>query len=192
MLSGAQPGGPADQAGLKAYDTILTVNGQPVTTPQQLRNTLSSHQAGEAVQVTWYNGSTNVTRQIRLVAAPAPGQATVQPSTPPTVTNMPHNGFVSFRAAHDHGRSGQDYCVGVMSIGNGMIYYKADNGIHTFEIPLNTVREARRNTVYLVGYGAFHIRTKKGSNFNFAALNPQGQVQPPDAILTAIDNAMGK
>jgi hypothetical protein len=192
VLASAQPGGPADQAGLKAYDTILTVNGQPVTTPLQLRNTLSSHQVGEVVEITWYNGSTNVTRQIRLAAAPAPGQAAVQPSTPPTLTNMPHNGLVSFRAAHDHGRNGQDYCVGVMSIGNGMIYYKADNGIHNFEIPLNTVREARRNTVYLVGYGAFHIRTNKGSNFNFAALNEQGQIQPPDAILTAIDNAMGK
>ena len=99
---------------------------------------------------------------------------------------------MSFRVAHDHGQSGKDYCVGVMSIGNGMIYYKADNGIHTFEIPLNSIREARRNTVYLLAYGAFHIRTKQGSNFNFAALNQQGQPQPPDQILTAIENAMGK
>ena len=45
--------------------------------------------------------------------------------------------------------------------------------------------------MYLVGYGAFHIRTKEGTNYNFAALNQQVQPQPPDAILTAIDNAMG-
>ncbi len=32
---------------------------------------------------------------------------------------------MSFRVAHDHGLSGQDYCVGLMSIGNGMIYYKS-------------------------------------------------------------------
>ena len=65
------PGGPADQAGLKTYDTILGVNGQQVTTPQELRQALASHQAGEEVQITWYNGSTNVTRQIRLGVAPA-------------------------------------------------------------------------------------------------------------------------
>jgi hypothetical protein len=46
--------------------------------------------------------------------------------------------------------------------------------------------------VYLVGYGAFHIRTKKGTNFNFAVVNQQNQPQPPDTLLTAIDNAMGK
>jgi hypothetical protein len=192
VISGVAPGGPADQAGLKAYDTILAVNGRQVTTPEALRAALGSHQSGEVVQVTWYNGSRNVTQQIRLVAAPAPGQAAAQPSPPPSLTNMPQNGFVSFRVAHDHGQNGQSYCVGVMSIGNGMIYYKSDNGIHVFEILLNTVKEAKRNTVYLVGYEAFHIRTKKGTNYNFAALNQQGQHQPPDAVLIAIDNAMGR
>ena len=117
VIAGTQPGGPADQAGLKAYDTILTVNGQQVTTGQALRTALASHQAGEAVQITWYNGSTNVTRQIRLAAAPAQAQVPAQPDTPPTLTNMPHNGFVTFTVAHDHGQSGKDYCVGVMSIG---------------------------------------------------------------------------
>ena len=112
-----------------------------------------------------------------------------QPSSPPSL--IPHNGFVSFRVAHDHGKSGQDYCVGVMSVGNGMIYYKADNGVHVFEIRLNSVKQVGRNAVYLVGYGAFHIRTRT-MNYNFAALNPQGQPQPPEAILTAIDNAMGR
>ena len=87
VISGVMPGGPADQAGLKTYDTILAVNGQQVTTPQELRGALAGHQAGEVVQITWYNGSTNVTRQIRLAAAPAPGQATAQPYAPPSLTN---------------------------------------------------------------------------------------------------------
>jgi hypothetical protein len=79
-----------------------------------------------------------------------------------------------------------------MSNSNGLICYKADNGVHVFEIPLKSVKEVRRNAVYLVGYGAFHIPLKRGNiNYNFAALNPQGQPEPPDAILTAIDNAMG-
>jgi hypothetical protein len=126
------------------------------------------------------------------LSSPQPVQPAPQPSPPPTPSNLPHNALVSFRVAHDHGRSGQDYCVGVMSIGNGMIHYKSDNGVHEFEIPLNSIRDVRRNPVYLVGYGAFHIRTKKGSNFNFVALNQQAKPQPPDAVLTAIDNAMGR
>ena len=191
VISVATPGSPAEQAGLKPYDTILGVNGRQVNSLQDVHDALAGRQVGDVVQVTWYNGSTNVTRQVRLIPASAPAQTTTQPATPPTLTNMPHNGMVSFRVAHDHGRSGQDYCVGVMSIGNGMIIYKADNGIHNFEIPLNSVKEVRRNTVYLVGYGAFHIHTKRGSNFNFAAINAQNQPQPPDAILTAIDAAMG-
>jgi hypothetical protein len=164
-----------------------------VTTPEELQGALASHQAGEVVQITWYNGSAIVTRQVRLGSAPAPGQATTRPHSPPTLTNVPHKGFETFRVAHDHGSGGQDYCVGAMSIGNGMIYYKSDNGIHTFEIPLNSIKEVRRNAVYLVGYGAFHIRLNKGNvNYNFVAINQQTQPQPPDPILTAIGNAMGR
>jgi len=191
VISAAQPGGPAAQAGLKAYDTVLAVNGQPVTTPQDLRATLASHQAGEIVQITWYNGSNTVTRPIRLSAAPA--RSMVQPNMPPSL--MPHKGVVTFSVAHDHGQSGKDYCTGMMSIGNGMIYYKGlkgTNGVHNFEISLTSVREARRNAVYLVAIGAFHIRLKRGTNYNFVVINQQGQYQPPDAILTAIDDARGR
>jgi len=185
VISGAFPGTPAEQAGLKAYDAILAVNGRRVTTQQNIHDALAGHQVGDVVQVTWYNGSTNVTRQIQLVAAPE--------RVPPGPQPSPNKGFTSFRVAHDHGHSGQDYCVGVMSVGNGMIYYKADNGIHTFEIPLNSIKEACRNAVYLVGYGAFHIRLNRGNvNYNFVAINQQTQPQPPDPILTAIDNAMGR
>jgi hypothetical protein len=94
--------------------------------------------------------------------------------------------------AHDHGQSGQNYCVGVMAIGNGMIYYKSNNGVHAFEIPSNTVKEAKRNAVYLVGLGAFHIRVGKNTNYNFVVLNQQNQYQSPDPILTAINQAMGR
>ncbi len=198
VISVATPGGPADLAGLKTSDTILSVNGRPVTTPLALRQALASHQVGEVVQITWYNGSNNVTRQIRLEAPPVPGQATTQQITPPSLSNMPRNGFVTFTVGHDHGPNGQggnNYCVGIMSIGNGFIYYKGTkgtNGVHDYEIPLKSIKEARRNTVYLVNIGAFHIRLKKGTNYNFVAINEQGQYQPPDPILEAIDNARGK
>ena len=156
VLASVASGSPAERAGLKAYDTILSINGQQVTALEQLRDALSNHQAGEAVQITWYNGSSNVTRQIQLASAPPPGQATAQPAPPPTLSNMPHNGFVTFTVAHDHGPNGQggnNYCVGTMSIGNGMIVFngtKGTNGTHHYDIPLNIVKEAGRNKIYLI------------------------------------------
>ncbi len=124
--------------------------------------------------------------------SPQPPQPQPQPQQAPTLTQMPHNGYVYFRVAHDHGKSGTDYCVGVMAIGNGMVYYKADNGVHNFQIPLNQVKEVKKNDIYLAQYYAFHIRMKRGNiNYNFAAINQQTQPVPPDAVLTAIYNAMG-
>jgi PEGA domain/PDZ domain len=196
VISGAAPGGPGSQIGLKTYDVILAVNGQAVATPDALRAALSSHRAGETVNITWFNGSTNVTKATRLSAYP-PTQTAVESSKPPTLSAMPHHGFVSFYVAHDHQASATNYCAGVMSIGNGMIYYKGTRGpglIHTFEIPLNSVKEARRNGFYLANLGAFHIKLINGTNYNFVVLNPQNQKQymAPDEILKAIDHAMGK
>ena len=202
VLSGADPNGPASQLGLKAYDTVLAVNGQAVNTPQALRATLSSHQAGEMVNITWYNGSGTVTRQARLAAYPnnpAPPlpmqQPEPQPNPSPSLNQFPHNGFQTFIVAHDHGQNGQFYCVGVMSIGNGVINYKGMKGngpVHNFEIPLSTVKEARRNGVYLIALGGFHIKLNRGTNYNFVVFNQQMQAQPPDMLLTAIDTAMGR
>jgi hypothetical protein len=198
VISGANPGGPAEQAGIKTYDVILAIDGRQVATPQMLAQAMMGRHAGEVVQVTWYNGSTTVTRPVRLTAG---GQQQEQQEQQEqqggrgqrqSQNNVRRGGFVTFRVAHDHGQSGQTYCVGVMAVGNGMIVYKSDNGVHTFEIPLDTIKEARRNPLYLVGYGAFHIKTKHGTNYNFVALNGMGQYQSPDAVLTAIDNAMGR
>jgi hypothetical protein len=199
VISGTQPGGPAAQAGLKAYDTILAVNGQHTPSPQELRGMLAAHQVGEIVQITWYDGTQTVTRQIRLSSPPSQPQIPVQPVPTPTPSlRLPHRGVVTFTVAHDHGQSGQVYCTGILAVGNGMIYYKGANssagpsGVHNYEIPLDSVKEAHRNAVYLVAIGAFHIRTKRGSNYNFVLLNAQGQYQPPDSVLDAIDNALGK
>jgi hypothetical protein len=98
----------------------------------------------------------------------------------------------SFTVAHDHGSAGSDYCLGVLAIGNGMIQYRSANGLHSFDFPLSAVKEAKKNGVYLVALRAFHIRLKNGANYNFVQVNSAGQYQPPDALLAAIDRAMGK
>ena len=183
VVVSAVPGGPAAQAGLQTNNTILAVNGQPVNSTAELKSAMAGHQAGEAVQISWYNGSTTVTRSVLLTA-----QQTPVPPPPVPVA--------SFVVAHDHGQSAQNYCRGTMTIGNGTISYRGNwgstgNNIHSYDIPLDTIREARRNTVYLVGYAAFHIRTKNG-NYNFVALDQQAKPTTPDAVLTAIDKALGR
>jgi S1-C subfamily serine protease len=62
------PGGPADRAGLKPNDTILSIGGQRIRTPQDLQAAMASHKAGETVEVTWSSGSSVVTKSIRLSA----------------------------------------------------------------------------------------------------------------------------
>jgi len=188
VISGAAPGGPAEQAGLKTYDTIVAVDGRAVRTPQELLSVIGSHHAGDVVLVSWYNGTASVTRQIRLAAQSAAAATPYMPSLNP----RPQGLLGSFAVAHDHGQGGQNYCVGVMTIGNGMVVYKSANGQHNLEFPLSSVKEARKNAVYLVAVGGFHIRLAKGTNYNFVALNQSGKWQAPDTLLTFLDQAMGK
>src|ERR1035437_10423290 len=86
------------------YTTLF--RSQQTTSPQELRSMLATHQVGEIVQITWYDGTRTVTRQIRLAPPPSQPQITVQPAQPPSL-KMPHRGVVTFTVAHDHGQSGQ-------------------------------------------------------------------------------------
>jgi regulator of sigma E protease len=49
-IQSVQPGSPAEQAGLKPGDVVLSVNGQPITFARQLSEALSPH-AGEPVTI---------------------------------------------------------------------------------------------------------------------------------------------
>ena len=62
------PGGPADRAGLKPSDTILSMGGRRIRTPQDLQAAMASHKAGETVEVIWSSGNSVVTKSIRLSA----------------------------------------------------------------------------------------------------------------------------
>ena len=75
-------------------------------------------------------------------------------------------------------------------IANGVIGYRAVNGMHWFQAPLSDVKEARRNALYLAAVGGFHIALRNGVTYNFVAMNPYNQPMPPDAVLAAIRQAM--
>jgi hypothetical protein len=44
----------------------------------------------------------------------------------------------------------------------------------------------------LLGFCLPGMKAQKSTNYNFVAFNSCGQNQPPDAVLAAIDRAMGK
>jgi hypothetical protein len=194
-ISDVAPGGPAEKAGLRAGYSILTIEDRAINSAQDALQAVAQFQPGTTVRITYSDGQEVQTTRARLVA-----RSSVSPPTAPSASlpsgNPPAGAVAAARArftvAHDHGSAGSDYCVGVMTIGGGMIQYRSTNGLHSFDFPLGAVREARRNAVYLAALGTFHIRLKKGGNFNFILLNAAGQFQPPDALLLAIDQALGR
>jgi hypothetical protein len=95
-----------------------------------------------------------------------------------------------FRVAHDHGGGGSDYCMGWMTVAAGRVQFQADNGQHSFDIPVGEIQRAQKNRVYLSMIGGFHIRLKKGPNFNLVLFNEANQPQSPDTLLTLIAAAM--
>lgn len=64
-------GTPAAELGLEQGDVIVKVEDTPVTGPGALRDVVTSHEAGDKVNVTWYRAGKKMT-----------GTATLAPSTP--------------------------------------------------------------------------------------------------------------
>jgi S1-C subfamily serine protease len=50
-ISGVEPGGPSDRAGLQEGDVIVSVSGSPILTPESLSSLVSSGRPGDAVDV---------------------------------------------------------------------------------------------------------------------------------------------
>ena len=87
-VTAVQPGSPAEQAGLQAGeftvdidgeavpvggDIILGVNGQEVTTPQELQQVISSQQAGDTIELRILRDGEEQTVQVTLAAPEGQG-----------------------------------------------------------------------------------------------------------------------
>jgi hypothetical protein len=191
-ISNVSPNSPADRAGLRAGYTIFNVDGQHVTGPADLVSLVSSHHPGDTVEVTYTTSPSSgaPVQSVRVQLASRDAMAA-------TFSNV-----ATFLVAHDHGMpAGQNACVGWMTVGNGMVHFQGQRAVtqgtlggplHSFDISMNEIKEAKKNGVYLAAVGGFHIRLKKGSNNNFYVIDAQGRYQPPDAVLTAIDQAVRK
>ena len=72
LISGAEPGTPAAQAGLAQDDVITAVNGKPVSSGTDIQDILIGHHPGDKVAVAWTDASgQSHTATVTLAAGPA-------------------------------------------------------------------------------------------------------------------------
>jgi putative serine protease PepD len=65
------PGGPAERAGIKAGDVIVTFEGQRIRTPDQLIVSIRSRAVGDTVTLTVTRGGQQLDLRMTLQAAPS-------------------------------------------------------------------------------------------------------------------------
>jgi S1-C subfamily serine protease len=68
-------GGPADEAGMRNGDVIVSVAGEEVTGNPSLQERLLDHEPGETVEVTVARGAETLTLQVTLGVRPLPIEA---------------------------------------------------------------------------------------------------------------------
>ncbi|MCO5167005.1 MAG: Do family serine endopeptidase [Planctomycetes bacterium] len=77
VVAGVTPGAPADAAGLRAGDVILSVDGEPATDVQRLRHAVARAAAGDVVPVELWREGRRTTLDVRL------GEMPDDPAAPP-------------------------------------------------------------------------------------------------------------
>jgi S1-C subfamily serine protease len=56
-IGGVESGGPADNGGLAAGDTLVAVDGHAVSTTDDVVSALDAHRPGDSVRVQWVDGT---------------------------------------------------------------------------------------------------------------------------------------
>jgi len=67
LVSGVEPGGPADRAGIKVQDVIVAFNGHPVVDSNALRNRVASFKPGTSAEVKVLRDGKTQTLSARVV-----------------------------------------------------------------------------------------------------------------------------
>ena len=125
--------------------------------------------------------------------------STPGPSTPTTTQPrlQPPTGaqrMETFYVAHDHGKGGQTYCMGWLSVGNGKVEFRSTTEpSHSFSYPFTALKDYGPNDFYMAELGGFHVRVKgqKDGIYNFVAVSPTGQFLPPQGLWKAFRRAQG-
>jgi membrane-associated protease RseP (regulator of RpoE activity) len=84
----------AQQAGLKAGDTLVSIDGTPVHQWDQVAGLIQTHHAGDHVEIVVERGSTRVAKDVTLAQHVFNGQSAVVAGISATVA-VPHPSFVS-------------------------------------------------------------------------------------------------
>ena len=71
LISGVAPGGPAEKAGIKAGDFIVTIAGKAVENPNELRNLVADQTVGKSVAVEFYREGKKQSASVTIDAQPA-------------------------------------------------------------------------------------------------------------------------
>jgi S1-C subfamily serine protease len=71
VVAGVVPGTPADGAGLAQGDVIVSVDGQSISSPEQLQSALGQHHPGDSVTIGWQD-QTGQTQSASVVLANGP------------------------------------------------------------------------------------------------------------------------
>jgi hypothetical protein len=183
-ISGSEKSG---EVSFQVSSPLVNIQGIGNVLSDSFSGTLTAHGANQASQQGRF-----ALHRTNAPSVPSEAEVTNCPTeTAQDVLNYAGSSqaISTFSVAHDHG-SMNSYCVGLMTIGNGYIRYQSTTAAHSFSIPLNEIREVKRNGLYLVAIGGFHITPKSGRAVNFVVINSLGQYQSPDALLLAADGAM--
>jgi serine protease Do len=71
LISGVAPGGPAEKAGIKAGDFVVSVAGRAVENPNELRNQVADQPVGKSVPVEFYRDGKKQAVNVTIDAQPA-------------------------------------------------------------------------------------------------------------------------
>ena len=72
FVTNVAAGSPADKAGIKAGDVVVSMNGKEVAAAQELMQTIHSSKIGQQVEITFWRGKTSYTIATTLIESPPP------------------------------------------------------------------------------------------------------------------------
>ena len=76
-------GGPSEAQGLRVYDVIVEIDGQPIGRVGQMQQAIAMKRPGDRISVGVYRDGVPLTVDIRLGEAPLQGQPVLEASAPP-------------------------------------------------------------------------------------------------------------
>ncbi len=104
------PGSPAAEAGLRAGQIIVSIDGEPVDEPQQVQQALSSRDAGDEVTLGIRRPSDDATWEVRVKLAPRPAEDGIRPQLPAPPGGGGEDPGHDDHDGHDHGEhDGHDH-----------------------------------------------------------------------------------